>query len=208
VNSATTGAPRYGLLVTGQSLFRSEAGKLTGTIADYELADYTADYDFVLTQLERVSAAGLPVVCLTGDVHWGRTLRADDGGAVWAPIFEVISSPLSLVSTVFADQAKEVWNTITGLWGATNPWPRHSDPEDPPPRFGTQGRFATGVLQRIGGGNAAMRGNHAVMLRFARAGTGLDVRVEYYPLHADPQVNSAGQFTAYFELKLQPVARA
>ena len=81
VQSADGTAPRYGVLVTGQSLFVEPAGKLKGKVADFRLPDYPADYQFIVGQVERVSAAGLPVLCLTGDVHWGRLLRAGSASA-------------------------------------------------------------------------------------------------------------------------------
>lgn len=201
VQSAASGTPRYGMFVTGQSLFRSAVGKVRGQVADFEFPDYEGDYRFMMDELERVTQAGLPVLCLTGDVHWGRMLRADELSGQSAPIFEVISSPTSLVSTVFADQASEVWGAIRGLLGSRNPWPRHSDPENPPPRFGNTQQYATKVMSRADGKPAGMRGNHAIMMRFARAGSGLDVEATCHPLHGDDAINAAEQWSASFQLR-------
>ncbi len=205
VQSADGTAPRYGVLVTGQSLFVEPAGKLKGKVADFELPDYPADYQFIVGQVERVSAAGLPVLCLTGDVHWGRLLRA--GSALGqADVFEVISSPTSLVASVGADQVKQLLDKIKGLFGSRDKWPRHPDPDQPPGRFGTTGAYTPEVLKvsepaALRGKATAMRGNMAVMLRFQRAGKGLDVEVQYYPLHSDDRVNAADQWTTNFQLK-------
>ncbi len=203
VQSAGTPSPRFGILVTGQSLFSPPAGELKGAITDYELPDYAADYAFMVGELERLTRAGLPVILATGDVHWGRVLSAVDPGSPGAPVFEVISSPTSLVSTVIMDQAKEVWGAIKGLFGAHDPWPRHSDPDRPPPRFGSSKQYHTTVLTRDGGGDtpAAMRGNQAFMLRFARSAGGLDVEVTCYPLATDDTFNAREQWTSGFRLR-------
>src|SRR5262249_36559956 len=153
---------RFGMLVTGQSFFSPAAGSLKGAIADYEFADYAADYGFMVAEVERLTRAGLPLILATGDVHWGRVLSAVDPGAAAAPVLEVISSPTSLVSTVISDQAKELWGGIKGLFGDRDPWPRHSDPDRPPPRFGSAGQYGTVVARRDDGEGAklaAMRGN-------------------------------------------------
>jgi len=201
VASAAAATPIYGMLVTGQSLFRSAVGAARGQIADFEFPDYENDYRFMVGELDRVARAGLPVICATGDVHWGRILRANDTGGQTAPVFEVISSPTSLVSTVGADEASRVWDAVRGLFGSRNAWPRHSDPEQPPPRFGNVGQYATEVMSVSGGKRASMRGNHAIMLRFSRAGRGLDVEATCYPLHKDDAINSAEQWSARLALR-------
>lgn len=203
VQSAGTPAPRFGMLVTGQSFFSPAAGTIKGAIADYEFPDYPVDYAAMLDELERVTRAGLPLILATGDVHWGRVLTAIDAGAPGAPVFEVISSPTSLVSTVIADQAKELWGGIKGLFGGRDPWPRHSDPERPPPRFGKRKQYGTALLERDGNRDkpAAMRGNHAFMLRFARSAGGLDVAVSCYPLAADDALNAREQWSTSFQLR-------
>lgn len=201
VKRARTPQPLFGMLVTGQSFFSPKAGAAKGAIADYEYPDYDADYAFMVEEIERVTRAGVPVLLATGDVHWGRVLRADDPGAPGAAVFEVISSPTSLVSTVFMDQAKEAWGAIKGLFGKADPWPRHSDPASPPPRFGSAQQFSTTVTPRTTGEPAAMRGNQAFMLRFARAGAGLDVDVTAYPLSGNPSFDAAEQWTTQLQLR-------
>lgn len=199
--SAASASPRYGMIVTGQSVFRSAVGNLRGNIADFEFPDYEEDYRFMVGELERVTQTGLPVLCVTGDVHWGRMLRADEGSGQSGSVFEVISSPTSLVSTVFADQASQAWSTFRGWFGSRDSWPRHSDPEEPPPRFGSAQQYSTEVMSRADQKRAAMRGNHAIMLRFVRAGSGLKVETFCYPLHSDEAVNAAEQWSADFELR-------
>jgi hypothetical protein len=193
--------PWFGMLVTGQSFFSPAAGAFKGAIADYEYPDYEADHRFMVAQLERLTRAGLPVILATGDVHWGRVLRADDPSAPGATVFEVISSPTSLVSSVAVDQTRAVWGAIKGLFGTADPWPRHPDPGRPPDRFGSLGQYATAVAARPGGTPAAMRGNHAFMLRFARAGGGLDVDVTCYPLSGNAVFDGAEQWSTTLQLR-------
>ena len=203
VQSAGTPSPRFGMLVTGQSFFSPPAGELKGAIADYEFPDYAADYSFMVGEIERHTGADLPVILATGDVHWGRVLSAIHPGSPGAPLFEVISSPTSLVSTVILDQAKEVWGAIKGLFGAHDPWPRHSDPDSPPPRFGNSKQYYTAVFKRERDSDkpAAMRGNQAFMLRFARSAGGLDVHVTCFPLATDDAFNAREQWSAAFRLR-------
>jgi hypothetical protein len=192
----------FPVLVTGQSFFRSAAGTVTGTIEDFELPDYESDYAFMVQQVEQLSDAGVPVLLATGDVHWGRLAKATDRAGRSASIYEAISSPTSVVRTVFADEVKDVWGFIKGLVGASNAWPHHSDPENPPPTFGSNGHFNVDVWETTGNEPAAMRGNQAWMLRFARAGGGLDVDVICYPLSDEIAFDNAHQWTA--QLKLRP----
>jgi hypothetical protein len=201
VARATDAHPWFGVLVTGQSFFSPAAGALKGALADYEYPDYAADYAFMVGQLERVTRAGLPVILATGDVHWGRVLRADDPAAPGATVFEVISSPTSLVSSVMIDQAKQVWGALKGLVGARDPWPRHGDPGKPPERFGSLGQYSTAVARRATGRPAAMRGNQAFMLRFARTGSGVDVDVTCYPLSGDVAFDGSEQWSTTLQLR-------
>jgi hypothetical protein len=201
VGHARDARPWFGMLVSGQSLFSPAAGPAMGAIADYEYPDYPADYAYMVEQVERLTKAGLPVILATGDVHWGRTLRADDPAAPGAAVFEVVSSPTSLVSSILVDQAKGLFGAITGLFGRRDPWPRHGDPASPPERFGRLGQYAPSVVPRTTGKPAAMRGNQAFMLRFARAGGGLDVDVTCYPLSGDPAFDGAEEWTATLQLR-------
>ena len=202
VQRSTGARPWFGMLVTGQSFFSPAAGAAKGAIADYEYPDYWPDFAFMVEQVERLTKAGLPLILATGDVHWGRMLRADDPAAPGAAVFEVISSPTSLVSSVIVDQAKEVWGAIKNLFGASDPWPRHDDPGKPPERFGSIGQYSPTVMQRTTTGKpAAMRGNQAFMLRFARAGSGLDVDVTCYPLSGDAEFDAAEQWSSTMQLR-------
>lgn len=174
---------RFGVFVSGQSLFRDAAGKTSGSVGDFELANY-GDYGKIVNSLRRLVDAGLPVLCLTGDVHWGRVTETTDIRTGRRAFNEVISSPASLVSTVGADELKKVGGFISGLFGGGNPWPRHSDPDEPPGFLASdflQGSFPCRTLMR-------QRGNHVVLLRFRQHGGGLELRVTYWPISLDQTV--------------------
>lgn len=170
----------FGVFISGQSLFSEPAGRFTGAVGDYDLANY-GDYNRIVSILQRAADAGRPLLCLTGDVHWGRVATTRDIRTGRKAFTEVISSPASLVSTVGLDQGKKLINSIGGLFGRKNPWPRHSDPADLPAFFASgalQGRFP---CSRVHG----QRGNHVVMLHFRQNGSGLELRIKYWPISFD-----------------------
>jgi len=174
---------RFGVFVSGQSLFGDAAGTISGYVGDYELANY-GDYGEIVSILRRLVDAGRPVLCLTGDVHWGRVSTARDVRTGRIGFAEVISSPASLVSFVGMDQAKRFFSAIGGLFGQKNPWPRHADPAAVP------SYLASGVLQ--GGFPCTQlyghRGNHVAMLSFRQHGTGVEMRARYWPITRDAQI--------------------
>jgi hypothetical protein len=93
------------VLVTGPSLIQGRKVRVRGMFGDYNLANY-GDYPLIVEQVMRMARAGLPVLLLTGDVHYGRVLRIEaaadrhtDRGAL-GEIHEVISSPVALVSSL------------------------------------------------------------------------------------------------------------
>lgn len=173
---------QIGVFVTGQSLFEDPKGRLQGKVADYAMADY-GDYPELMRTLSSLAANNRPLLCLTGDVHWGRVVATLDVTSQRNAIYEIISSPASLVTTIGADTLKDVGALLGGLIGHRNPWPRHSDPE-PPPEF-----LAHGVLSKNFPCQAihSQKGNQVTLLSFSREGTGLKLRVTYWPI--DPNGN-------------------
>jgi len=179
---------KFGVFLSGQSLFRGRAHRILGvqsdfTVGDYELPDY-GDFPEIVQALKRLEDAGRPVLLLTGDVHWGRVANARDNRTGRIGFWEVISSPASLVSTVGADQAKAVVNVIGGLFGKRQDWPRHSNPEPPPVFFASEvldGNFpCTNVYPQ--------RGNHVVMLSFRQHAGGVELRIKYWPISVDKTI--------------------
>lgn len=175
---------RMGVFVTGQSLVVKPTTPLTGTVVDHELPDY-ADFDRMITLLVRLIDAGRPVLCLTGDVHWGRVVALQDIRTGRTPLYEIISSPSSLVTTVGRDQLNALGSFFADLFGTADPWPRHAEPEAPPTFFASsvvQGRFPCAAIH-------SQRGNHVALLSVRQAGGGLDLRITYWPLHTNSQMN-------------------
>jgi hypothetical protein len=166
------------LFVTGQSLLDPASSEWKGKVVDYQMPNY-GDFTHITATLGKLAEAGLPVILITGDVHWGRVAAIRDARTGRESIFEIISSPTSLASSVGKDQLVAVRDTVTGH---TNAWPRHS-PSAPVPDFlwftGFGGRFSCSRTHE-------QLGNHVALLSFARNGTGARVRITYYPLHEDP----------------------
>jgi hypothetical protein len=97
---------------------------------DYLMPNY-GDFAHITATLGKLAEAGLPVILITGDVHWGRVAGIRDARTGRESIFEIISSPTSLASSVGKDQLVAVRHAVTGQ---TNAWPRHS-PRAPVPDF-------------------------------------------------------------------------
>lgn len=175
-----TSSGMYGAVVGGQSFFEEPAQGLTATVGDRTLANY-GDFGRIARELERLADAGRPVLCLTGDVHWGRVLQTVDLHRDRGKFYEVIVSPSSLVTTVGSDQLASLGARISGMFGSHNPWPRHTEAVDPPEYLasGPLGRrFAcrTPCLHR-------QKGNHVAMLSFRRSGFGVDLDITYYSIY-------------------------
>lgn len=173
----------FGIFATGQSLYDEPVGSLKGRVADYSLSNY-GDYSEIVRILMSIPDRGQPILCLTGDVHWGRVTKSIDVKTGRDVVYEVISSPSALVSSVGVDQLKKVGGFFGGLVGKSDPWPRHSDPDKPPDFFAMQvldKRYRSGELR-------GQPGDQVVLLSFTRAGHGVDVLVTYYPIHEDVQV--------------------
>lgn len=183
-----------GVLCSGQALFidpPTEERKMRDV--DAEMGNY-AQFQFVQQELARLADKGIPVVYLTGDVHWGRVASALDMTRSRTLLYEVICSPSRLIRVPFLDSAKESVNAVKGLFGAQDPWPRHSEPEQVPDRFGLNRRFK---LQS----EFAQRGDQVAVISFSRAGSGVDFCARYYAIHPDKSI-SQSRPTANFQLRV------
>jgi len=162
-----------GVFVSGQSLFDEAANALESAVADRSLANY-GDYRRILTHLAELSSAGRTLLCVTGDVHWGRVLRASDPLSGAPRAFEVICSPSSLV-----DSPWDFWNRIRHA-GAD--WPRHSDGLDGPRSFPIAGQrwSCKPVYKR--------KGDQVAVLSFRRFAGSVQLRVSYWPVHGRADV--------------------
>ena len=168
----------YGILATGQSLYDEPAGRARGKIADYSLSDYD-DYPQIMGYLTSVPERGQPLLCVTGDVHWGRMTKSIDVKTNRDAFYEIISSPSALVATALADQLWKAGSSLGNLFGKSTPWPRHSSFKNP------SDFLAMNVL----GKQYASRylddqtGDQVTLLSFTRSGYGVNARVTYYPIH-------------------------
>jgi phosphodiesterase/alkaline phosphatase D-like protein len=173
----------FAVFASGQSLFANQPQslwgkvklKVKGTVADHELFEY-GDFGYIVQQLERLSDEGRPLLCLTGDVHYGRVLAAKDLRKNWrVSMYEIISSPASLVMDVTSD-----WKEKKAT--AEDPWPRHSEAPDPDLFYAQEAlgqRFVCepkSVLHR-------QKGNHVVLLNFRDVGGVLELKVKYWPIY-------------------------
>lgn len=183
---------RIGVIVTGQSLYAGAAGSFTGAVADYEYPDYD-DFPSVVEQLARIKP---PLICLTGDVHWGRVVKSiSRHPAHRGNVYEVITSPLALVSTIGRDQRRTAFNAVRRFFGGGAPWPRHTQPaadelssrafanslqrpNDPTPytHFVMEGRDAAGRNKQ-----SLLKGDQISLLSFTKNAAGrITASVRYW----------------------------
>lgn len=189
-------AGHFGLFATGQSLLRPPSSGLGKRVSDAELANYD-DFTEVVTALTSLKH---PALYLTGDVHWGRLTELRDftaGGATRA--FEVITSPCALVTTVGSDQFARAWGTVRNLFGAKDPWPRHSrgDPAPVPKHF--PGPFLSPITHHL------QRGDQIAVLSLQRVGSSpgalINARLRYHPIHPDRRVRERFRHQSDFTLR-------
>jgi hypothetical protein len=164
-----------GVLVTGQSLLEDPVGGVTGSVADYALANWKKPYTALLETLARITDSGKQVLLLTGDVHWGRVTSVRDRRRDVTVMHEIITSPASLVETVGSDQVSDVIGTVKSWLGGGNPWPRHSDGKKPPSHLPHSGQRLRTETWRV------HRGNQCAVLRLARRGSGVSVEYTFHP---------------------------
>lgn len=183
------GEPAVGVLASGQALFieppTKESEKRT---VDAELGNY-AHFAIIRSAIETLADHGIPLLYITGDVHWGRVASGTDLSSGRTLLHEVICSPSRLIRTPFADQAKSAFDGLKGIFGKRDDWPRHSKPPAPPARFGSARRFQLDGLH-------GQRGDQLALLSFSRRGNGVELETRYYPIHGDKAVarsQSAGR---------------
>ena len=187
----------FGVFATGQSLYDEPVGSVKGSVADYSLSNY-ADYSEIIRMLMSIPEHGRPILCLTGDVHWGRVAKCVDVKTGRDALYEVISSPSALVSSIGVDQIKIAGEFFGDLFGKSDPWPRHSNPDTPPDFLAMQVLNKQYRSHELHG----QPGDQVVLLSFTRAGHGVDVRVTYFPIHEDAQLR---QPIAVGPLRLRPL---
>ena len=161
--------PAIGLLNSGQALLIEKPGQWDRRVADMEMVNYT---DFVLLKeaLTELFAAEVPVIFITGDVHWGRIVEGKNqrGNIVF---YEVIASPSRLIDTIGSDQISSAKDKLRDLFGDSKTFHKHPD--------------APGNVKEIKLANLILNtkhkqaGDHVALLRFHAIPGGLEFSVDY-----------------------------
>ncbi|WP_328324861.1 hypothetical protein OHA70_34360 [Kribbella sp. NBC_00382] len=150
------------VLLTAPSLFQSPK-TWPAKLLDGNLANLT-DYPHIMKALVRLSAAGRPPLALTGDVHYGRVLSAThwtgNRDRPWSKLYEVISSPVSLVAGLPRGEAKA-----------------------PDRHFHAEGVGLLDCLMEWPTKDADKMGDHVALLRFSQSQTGVDVDTTYWMIN-------------------------
>ncbi len=167
---------KLGVFATGQSLLMPEAGSLQRRFGDSTMNNY-GDFRFLMGELDRLMREAGDLLLITGDMHWGRIARLTPRDALdsGARMFEVISSPTSLVETPLADQKSWLRNLFSRR---KDRWYRHSD-----------ATLIGGILELSGARSPFQvstlyrhRGNQVCLLSFRRQGDSLEVTPRFFPL--------------------------
>lgn len=184
------------VFVSGQSMFSPPKGDFDGRIADFELSNFNGDFGWIVKVLQRIMDAGGTVLCITGDVHWGRILRVRDRTSGRSPLYEIIASPTALVSTPGSDQLKQLGGFFGGLFSRRNPFPRHSEPDAADESF-----IAEKLIGKYSGVDTLHKqvGDQLALLSFRRYGSSIDMRVTYFPVSNDHTVLHTCRHEQLFE---------
>ena len=158
-----------GLLSSGQALLIEKPGIWDRHVADMEMVNYQ-DFSLLNDSLAELFAAEIPVLYITGDVHWGRIVEgANQRGNIL--FYEVIASPSRLLHTMGSDQMNSAKNKIRTLFGASKPFPMHpSAPGDL-----TEIKLANLNLHT----KHTQHGDQVALLRFHAIPGGLEFSVDY-----------------------------
>ena len=180
IDSKKAGRPTFGVLASGQALFSAPASESDRVKIDAELGNYAQFGDHIMPIFESLAAEEIPVVYITGDVHWGRVARRVVQTTQRPLLYEVIASPSRMIRTPFVDAAREAKARIGGLFGRSGQWPRHSEPPAVPDPWGGNRNYRIEYDPQYG-----KRGDHIAIISFARAGGGVDFSVTYYGVSED-----------------------
>ena len=179
------GAPAFGLLCSGQALLVERKNEWRRYLLDAEMANYRQFDNLIFPVLDDLAGKGIPVIYVTGDVHWGRVAQAIDVRSQMPMLYEVITSPACLIRTPMVDRMKEIGASLASVLGADEPWPRHSPAEAVPDRFGTTPHFRPVCDVKSASGHM-QRGDQVAVLSLSAAGPRLDFKLTYYPVTTSP----------------------
>lgn len=155
-----------GLLSSGQALLIEKPGRWARKLADMEMPNYD-DFALLTKTLANLFAAEIPVLYITGDVHWGRIVEGINqrGKKLF---YEVIASPSRLIDTLGSDQL----NSVKDIFRRTpKTFPRH--PCAPESMAGI--KLANLDLDI----RHCQQGDHVALLRFHAIPGGIEFSVDY-----------------------------
>lgn len=161
--------PAVGLVSSGQALLIEKPGRWARKLADMEMPNYK-DFSVLTSALSRLFAQGVPVLYVTGDVHWGRIVEGKHprGNILF---YEVIASPSRLIDTAITDQINSVKNAWHDLTGSGKDFPKH--PEAPCDVADIKlANLNLDIKHR-------QQGDHVALLRFHAIPGGLEFSVDY-----------------------------
>lgn len=162
-----------GVVVTPQSLLRPPPKGPLGRF-DWELVNY-ADYQAVWRELVAATEQEAFVVLLTGDVHWGRVTSIFDKKLGRPTMVEIISSPISLVTTLGKDSLRGAWKGFSG-----DDWPRWGEAGKPPDYIAES---ALNKRLELYGQWHAQKGDQLCLLDFRHVGARTELDITYLPVH-------------------------
>lgn len=144
-----------GVVVTGQSIIDNPTSWLKKKLFDAAMPDYQ-DYMQWVKAFNQTLNKGIPLLLLTGDVHYGaiRAFNASNSTGN-GRIYEVISSPVSLI-----------------------PWTKHPKAKDATIHIrnpASSNKLEFHLQQNV-------QGDHATLLKIQESGAAVNVAVHRYPL--------------------------
>lgn len=159
--------PVVGLLSSGQALLIEESNHPKAF--DAEMPNFINDYELLIGTISNLINHGIPIIYITGDVHWGRIVEGKDS-ANNTMFYEIIASPSRLQDFIFKDQFNWLINKGFGSKESKD-FPKHPAPPDelPNTKFANL-RFSVKRIQR---------GDHVAMLNFNTIPGGVALTVDY-----------------------------
>ncbi len=152
-----------GFLCIGQLLFERKSGWVQSRVADRKLADYAQFPELV----RALAGSRQPLVILTGDVHYGRVARCRQ--AHGPELYEIISSPMSLVDPLVGGTAKPPPNT----------YPAEAIP-------GVR-RVEVSLVSSIDGQPVLTAEEHFLTINFWAMGPSVRLQLKYWPVRTRGQ---------------------
>lgn len=185
------------VLASGQPLFVKTALPLERSLGDAYLGNYE-QFQAIEEIVTKLSDNGIPVVYVTGDVHWGRICKAEDT-VRGADLYEVIVSPAKLCEGLLPEEIQHGIDWFKSVFGRDKGWPKHSKPKEPISQFGPARRYRPCVTSwpESDQEKVAVMGDQVAIASFFRLGSGVGMQVSYYGITSDPELSKSRQTQIY-----------